>query len=149
MTNVQQVKSQITVETLSHGASPAGTMKLSIVIPVYNEHTFIEEVLLRVQAVQFDKEIIVIDDGSTDGTRALLQEFARAQAENQSHVVVLNGQALLSLQNIHFLFPGPESGERCGFASGISGRYWRRRPGSRCRPGVQPARLPQAAGTHV
>ena len=123
MTNVQQVKSQITVETLSHGASPVGTMKLSIVIPVYNEHTFIEEVLLRVQAVQFDKEIIVIDDGSTDGTRALLQEFAKAQAENQSHVVVLNGQALLSLQNIHFLFQDRNRGKgaalRAGFQAAV------------------------------
>ena len=42
-------------------------MKVSIVIPVYNERAFVEEVLLRVQAVQLDKEVLVIDDGSTDG----------------------------------------------------------------------------------
>jgi len=52
-------------------------MKISIVIPVYNERPFIEEILLRVQAAPLEKEIIVIDDGSTDGTRALLQDFAR------------------------------------------------------------------------
>ena len=55
-------------------------MKLSIVIPVYNEHAFIEEVLARVQAAPFEKEILVIDDGSIDGTRALLQTFEQARA---------------------------------------------------------------------
>ena len=45
---------------------------LSVVIPVYNERDTIEELLKRVQAVAIDKEIIVVDDGSTDGTRELL-----------------------------------------------------------------------------
>ena len=47
-------------------------MKLSILIPVYNECDTILEIVKRVQAVPFDKEIIVVDDGSTDGTRDLL-----------------------------------------------------------------------------
>ncbi len=51
--------------------------KLSIVIPVYNERHTIEEVLLMVHAVAIDKEIIVVDDGSTDGTRELLQGIAQ------------------------------------------------------------------------
>ena len=46
--------------------------RLSIVIPVYNERATVEELLKRVQAVPFDKEIVVVDDGSTDGTRDLL-----------------------------------------------------------------------------
>ncbi|HEU5193372.1 MAG TPA: glycosyltransferase family 2 protein [Methylomirabilota bacterium] len=45
---------------------------LSVVIPVYNERATIEELLKRVQAVTMDKEIVVVDDGSTDGTRELL-----------------------------------------------------------------------------
>jgi glycosyltransferase involved in cell wall biosynthesis len=45
---------------------------LSVVIPVYNERETIEELLKRVQAVAIEKEIIVVDDGSTDGTRELL-----------------------------------------------------------------------------
>lgn len=44
-------------------------MKLSVVMPVYNEVETIREIVSRVQAVTFDKEIIIIDDGSTDGTR--------------------------------------------------------------------------------
>ncbi|MDQ7858092.1 MAG: glycosyltransferase family 2 protein [Armatimonadota bacterium] len=45
---------------------------LSVVIPVYNERATIEELLRRVAAAPFDKEIIVVDDGSTDGTREVL-----------------------------------------------------------------------------
>ncbi|MEW5721192.1 MAG: glycosyltransferase, partial [Chloroflexota bacterium] len=44
-------------------------MKLSILIPIYNERATILEVVQRVQAVPFEKEIIAVDDGSTDGTR--------------------------------------------------------------------------------
>jgi glycosyltransferase involved in cell wall biosynthesis len=52
-------------------------MKLSVVIPVYNEAGTIREVLGRVRATPFEKEILVIDDGSRDGTRErLAQETA-------------------------------------------------------------------------
>src|SRR5206468_3912887 len=47
--------------------------KLSVVIPVYNERPYIARLLERVQAVPIPKEIIVVDDCSTDGTRAVLQ----------------------------------------------------------------------------
>ncbi|HZN02864.1 MAG TPA: glycosyltransferase family 2 protein [Candidatus Polarisedimenticolia bacterium] len=48
-------------------------MKLSIVIPVYNERETLPKTLARVQATPFDKEIILVDDGSTDGTRTWLE----------------------------------------------------------------------------
>ena len=48
-------------------------MKLSVIIPVFNEIKTIEEILKRVQAVPLDKEIIIVDDGSTDGTRDILK----------------------------------------------------------------------------
>ncbi len=43
-------------------------MKLSVVIPVYNEQSTISEVIEKVRQVPVEKEIIVVDDGSTDGT---------------------------------------------------------------------------------
>jgi glycosyltransferase involved in cell wall biosynthesis len=49
-------------------------LKLSILIPVYNERATILEILKRVQAVPYEKEIIAVDDGSTDGTRELLAQ---------------------------------------------------------------------------
>lgn len=53
-----------------------GRPKLSVVIPVYNERATIEELLRRVQAVEIEKEIVVVDDGSTDGTGEFLQMLA-------------------------------------------------------------------------
>jgi glycosyltransferase involved in cell wall biosynthesis len=96
-------------------------MKVSVVIPVYNERAFIEEVLLRVQAAPIDKEIIVIDDKSTDGTRQLLAEFDQAQSDGARQVMVRNGKAQLSLENIRFLFQPQNAGKgaalRRGFAA--------------------------------
>ena len=48
---------------------------LSIIIPVYNEKNTITKIINRVKAVRIPKEIIVIDDGSTDGTRQILKEI--------------------------------------------------------------------------
>ena len=51
-------------------------MKLSVVIPVYNEKGTIREIYDAVRAVDIDKEIILVDDCSTDGTREILQGLA-------------------------------------------------------------------------
>src|SRR5262245_22059709 len=48
--------------------------KLSVVIPVYNEERWIREIVRRVRAVPFPKEIILVDDCSKDGTRKILTE---------------------------------------------------------------------------
>ena len=50
------------------------TMRLSVIIPVYNERATIIQVLDRVSAIAIEKEVIVVDDYSTDGTRAILEE---------------------------------------------------------------------------
>jgi glycosyltransferase involved in cell wall biosynthesis len=49
---------------------------LSVIMPVYNEQATLPEILQRVLAVPVDKEIIVVDDGSTDGTWHILKELA-------------------------------------------------------------------------
>jgi glycosyltransferase involved in cell wall biosynthesis len=59
----------------------ADRQRLSIIIPAYNEHEYINEILARVRAVplpDLEKEIIVVDDYSTDGTREILTNQAVA-----------------------------------------------------------------------
>lgn len=48
--------------------------KLSVIIPVYNEAGTLMEVLRKIKSVNLDKEIIVVDDASSDGTTKLLKE---------------------------------------------------------------------------
>jgi glycosyltransferase involved in cell wall biosynthesis len=50
-------------------------MKFSVIIPVYNEAKTIEEIIRRVQATGLVDEILAIDDGSTDGSRELLEKL--------------------------------------------------------------------------
>lgn len=80
-------------------------MKLSIIIPVHNEESTVREVLEKVIAVPLDgieKEIIIVDDGSTDGSMAVLRE---AQAE-LPHPVVLRSMSVNA---------GKGAAVRCGF----------------------------------
>jgi glycosyltransferase involved in cell wall biosynthesis len=53
---------------------PAG-FKLSVAVPVYNEKEWIREIIRRIQAVPIPKEIVLVDDCSTDGTRDILREL--------------------------------------------------------------------------
>jgi len=48
---------------------------ISVIIAVYNEVTTIKEIVTRVQSVDLAKEIIIVDDASTDGTREVLNEL--------------------------------------------------------------------------
>lgn len=50
-------------------------MKLSVVMPVYNEEKTIREIVQRVQDVAIEKEIIIVDDGSDDGTPQVLDDM--------------------------------------------------------------------------
>ena len=61
---------------------------LSVVIPVYNEVRTISNIVEQVEAVQltFEKEIIVVDDHSTDGTRELLEQL---ESEGRRHVRIV------------------------------------------------------------
>ncbi len=54
---------------------------LSVVIPVYNERATIHEILKRVRAVPVNKQIIVVDDCSRDGTREVLKDLQGSDPE--------------------------------------------------------------------
>jgi glycosyltransferase involved in cell wall biosynthesis len=50
-------------------------MDITVLIPVYNEKNTIEEIINRVQVTKIPSEILVVDDGSSDGTRAILEKL--------------------------------------------------------------------------
>ncbi|MDP9325237.1 MAG: glycosyltransferase family 2 protein [Candidatus Dormibacteraeota bacterium] len=60
-------------------------MKLSILMPAYNEAATIEQVVKVVLATPQDKEVIIVDDGSTDGTREIIQRLAE---EHDLHAIM-------------------------------------------------------------
>jgi dolichol-phosphate mannosyltransferase len=50
-------------------------MKLSVIVPVFDEKRTVAELLDRVARVPLEKEIVIVDDGSTDGTREILKAY--------------------------------------------------------------------------
>ena len=64
----------------------APSTRLSVVIPVYNERLTLPEILHRVQAITIPKEIVIVDDCSTDGTRNYLRSLESELASWWSNV---------------------------------------------------------------
>src|ERR1700690_1408392 len=76
-------------------------MQLSVVIPVYNEVNNIETILKRVKATRLASEIVVVDDGSQDGTRDILKK--------------LDGKG-----RVHFILPEKNQGKGAAVCTGIN-----------------------------
>lgn len=60
-------------------------MKLSVIVPVYNERHTIAEIIKRVTAVPVEKQVIIVDDGSTDGTRDFISSLKDKDIEVVLH----------------------------------------------------------------
>jgi glycosyltransferase involved in cell wall biosynthesis len=91
-------------------------VKLSIVIPVYNENPTLRELVAKVAAVDLDKELILVDDGSTDGSREALAELRDQGLERWLGESARRGanetQVLLQPRNM-----GKGAALRAGFAA--------------------------------
>lgn len=96
------------------------SMKISVVIPAYNEKASIEEIIRRVQNTKFDLEIIIVDDCSKDGTREWLQHLARQEAQNVSIVPVPGGSAPLCPHNMKILFQDKNAGKGAALRRGFT-----------------------------
>lgn len=62
-------------------------MKLSVIIPVYNEFQTITDIVERVVAVPFEKEIILVDDGSSDGSADVVESLVSGQIKAFHHKI--------------------------------------------------------------
>jgi len=63
------------------------TLLLSVIIPVYNERETIERILDRVLSVPLQKELIVVDDGSTDGTKEILTRLQKKHGRKMTLIM--------------------------------------------------------------
>jgi|SRR5882724_517921 len=100
-------------------ADQEGRPKLSVVIPVYNERATLEEILWRVQAVAIDKEIVVVDDGSTDGTRELLEALGKTTTEDTPVMVLPQTGHRLLTENIRVLLHEKNLGKGAALRTGF------------------------------
>ena len=95
-------------------------LTLSVIIAVYNERPFIEEILRRVQAVGLAHEIVIVDDGSTDGSREWLAEMSQRQQDGETEAEILGGGARLRLGQIRFLFQERNQGKGAALRRGFA-----------------------------
>jgi glycosyltransferase involved in cell wall biosynthesis len=95
------------------------TSRITIIIPVYNEITTIEEILLRVQAVELEKDIIIIDDGSTDGTREFLMALAECAKAVPANLRPPQSSAVLRADNIRVFFQDKNRGKGAALRRGF------------------------------
>jgi len=94
--------------------------KLSVVIPVYNEKPTLEELLRRVQETQVRKEIILVDDCSTDGTREILQSMAKLQAGGESSAPASDGGDPVPLSGLRIFFQEQNAGKGAALRRGFA-----------------------------
>jgi len=73
--------------------------KVSVIIPVFNEKNTIDEILRRVLETDIRKEVIVVDDFSTDGTRQMLEAMAALQERGQTSAPASDGEDTIPLKD--------------------------------------------------
>jgi glycosyltransferase involved in cell wall biosynthesis len=89
------------------------------VIPVFNEIQTIEEILLQVQAVDLEKEIVIVDDGSTDGTRAFLTTLEECAKQTPATMKLPRTGRDLRADNIRVLFQEKNRGKGAALRRGF------------------------------
>ena len=91
----------------SQDAESGARLELSVVVPVYNEEQTIREVVEKIHEIDIPKEIIVVNDGSTDGTAGMLEALSARDRIKVVHDMVVN--------------KGKGAALRAGFAYATSG----------------------------
>jgi glycosyltransferase involved in cell wall biosynthesis len=94
--------------------------KLSVVIPVYNEKATVDEILRRVIETPFRKEIILVDDCSTDGTRQILEKLALLQSEGESQASASDAGDSIDLRDLRIFFQSVNQGKGAALRRGFA-----------------------------
>jgi glycosyltransferase involved in cell wall biosynthesis len=94
---------------------------LTVVMPVYNERDTLAEILQRVQAVEIDKEIVLVDDFSTDGTRATLESMAAAIEAGESEFRFETDPRPFDIRRVRVLFQDRNYGKGAALRRGFAG----------------------------
>src|SRR6202049_2079637 len=94
--------------------------RLSIVMPVYNERATIGEILRRVQETEMRKEVLIVDDCSTDGTRQMLEAMAALQTKGERSAPALDGDDPVPLRDLRFLFQTRNQGKGAALRRGFA-----------------------------
>ncbi|MFW5748096.1 MAG: glycosyltransferase family 2 protein [Chloroflexota bacterium] len=79
--------SQDTLTRANQAVDVNRKLTLSVVIPCYNEVDFLEAILERVRKVDLAEEIIIVDDGSTDGTRDILARLEKEDGNGDLRII--------------------------------------------------------------
>ena len=104
-------------DTRNVTANPAP--KISVVMPVFNEVATIEEILMRVQEVDLDKEIIIVDDGSTDGTRDFLLAVVECAKSTPAQMRLPRSGSVLAADRIRVFFQDRNQGKGAALRRGF------------------------------
>src|SRR5438045_6940621 len=94
--------------------------KLSVVIPVYNEKNTLEELLRRVTDDPTRKEILLVDDFSTDGTRQMLEKMQQLQTAGETSAPASDGGDPTPLRDLRFFFQGKNQGKGAALRRGVA-----------------------------
>ncbi|HKV26536.1 MAG TPA: glycosyltransferase family 2 protein [Candidatus Acidoferrum sp.] len=94
--------------------------KVSVIIPVYNEKSTIEEIVRRVLETEMRKEVVIVDDCSKDGTRQYLEAMKQAQERGEAQVAAHDGSDAVAVGDLRIFFQEQNQGKGAAMRRGFA-----------------------------